>query len=330
MTTTASRHSGGASLRNVILASFGAILALTVLIGAFAMYRLQSVVDTTQEMAGETKRVAVLGRMNELSQELRAVDVLSHYNNNEASRAAYAVENAKAQEAFSTMWSTYAPTVSGPREQELAHALRTAWQHFLALEGEVSALDRAGEHDLADKVIATDFRKDADDFKAAVSAVLDYSQTRSNNASEAAAETGHMARDTLGVLLGFMSLLSVAVGWATARRIAHPITAITAVMRKLAQGHMNTEVPYIGRRDEIGAMADALHIFRDEMVRAEKMSAEAAEQKSMEAARAAEAAAEREAAASRLAAVVEGLGNGLAQLAEGTRLCVERPVCARV
>jgi HAMP domain-containing protein len=44
--------------------------------------------------------------------------------------------------------------------------------------------------------------------------------------------------------------------------IARPIRAITAVMQQLAGGDMVAGVPYAGRCDEIGDMADAVEVFR--------------------------------------------------------------------
>ena len=99
----------------------------------------------SRSVAGEIKAVATLGTMKQLSQELRALDVLAHTAQSDESRRDYRDKVGQAQEAFSAAWSAYAPTVSGADEQRLAHGLRDAWQHFLAVEGEAVALDRAGE-----------------------------------------------------------------------------------------------------------------------------------------------------------------------------------------
>ena len=46
-------------------------------------------------------------------------------------------------------------------------------------------------------------------------------------------------------------------------RLSRPITAITDVMRKLADGALDTEIPYRKRGDEVGAMAQAVQVFKD-------------------------------------------------------------------
>ncbi|GJD47778.1 hypothetical protein OPKNFCMD_0489 [Methylobacterium crusticola] len=47
-----------------------------------------------------------------------------------------------------------------------------------------------------------------------------------------------------------------------ARGLSRPITAAAAAMRRLADGELDVAVPGRGRRDEIGAMAQALEVFK--------------------------------------------------------------------
>ncbi|MEN8196416.1 MAG: methyl-accepting chemotaxis protein, partial [Pseudomonadota bacterium] len=69
-----------------------------------------------------------------------------------------------------------------------------------------------------------------------------------------------------------------------ARSITQPLKAMTATMTQLADGDTEVEVPAIGRRDEIGEMAQSVQIFKDntiEKVRLEKEQA-AAQQRAEE------------------------------------------------
>ncbi|WP_236884223.1 methyl-accepting chemotaxis protein [Devosia sp. A16] len=59
--------------------------------------------------------------------------------------------------------------------------------------------------------------------------------------------------------------------------IAKPVSRMTGVMRKLVDGDYQVEVPYHARRDEIGDMAKAVEVFRDNGLKvAEMTEAEAA------------------------------------------------------
>jgi len=63
----------------------------------------------------------------------------------------------------------------------------------------------------------------------------------------------------------------------TARSIATPIGVITATMRKLATGDTSVKVAGIERTDEIGQMACAVQVFKDNMIEADRLRSEQAE-----------------------------------------------------
>ncbi|ACA20845.1 methyl-accepting chemotaxis sensory transducer [Methylobacterium sp. 4-46] len=58
--------------------------------------------------------------------------------------------------------------------------------------------------------------------------------------------------------------------------VSRPIERMTAAMGRLAAGDAATEVPYRHRRDEIGAMAGALQVFRDNLIRSRALEEETA------------------------------------------------------
>jgi methyl-accepting chemotaxis protein len=74
--------------------------------------------------------------------------------------------------------------------------------------------------------------------------------------------------------LGLVTVVVIALSWLIGRNIARPITAMTDSMRRLAERDMTAEVTGEGRGDEIGAMAAAVHVFNDNMIRADKLAAE--------------------------------------------------------
>jgi methyl-accepting chemotaxis protein len=65
-------------------------------------------------------------------------------------------------------------------------------------------------------------------------------------------------------------VLAVVIG----RGIARPITQVTGVMRELADGKIDITIPHVGRRDEIGAMSDAVKVFRDNKIQANQLAGE--------------------------------------------------------
>jgi HAMP domain-containing protein len=105
---------------------------------------------------------------------------------------------------------------------------------------------------------------------AASNAALDVLVAIPNTALDLA--VGHAARQSgeawMNLLLqGGLLLVSLglsAIGFLVAwRRIARPIEHISGAMRQVAAGDLATEVPFLGRRDEIGMLSDALMVFKD-------------------------------------------------------------------
>ena len=101
----------------------------------------------------------------------------------------------------------------------------------------------------------------------------------------------------------FAVCLSILVAFFLTRRIARPITRMTAAMRRLSDGDTAVAVPSLARRDEIGAMAGAVEIFREGMIEQGRLrAADAAEQE------------HKAARASRLEALVGGFEAEAGQL----------------
>jgi signal transduction histidine kinase len=82
---------------------------------------------------------------------------------------------------------------------------------------------------------------------------------------------------TVTILGGAASLIvATLMGVLLTRGIAVPITRMTSAMTTLAKGDSAVEVPEVGRNDEIGAMAAAVQIFKDNMIERQRAQAELA------------------------------------------------------
>lgn len=88
------------------------------------------------------------------------------------------------------------------------------------------------------------------------------------------------ARDNMlwlaAVVACIATVVIALVGYFVAVNIARPILSMTRSMGALAKGDTNTEIPAQHRKDEIGKMAVAVQVFKENAVRAKKMDAEKA------------------------------------------------------
>ena len=79
------------------------------------------------------------------------------------------------------------------------------------------------------------------------------------------------------VLAGFIVVaLSVLAYIVVSRGVVQPITAINRVMIRLAGGDAAVQIPHVERSDEIGEMAQAVEVFKRNMIEAERVAAQQA------------------------------------------------------
>lgn len=82
------------------------------------------------------------------------------------------------------------------------------------------------------------------------------------------------ARNSLllvGLAIGVVALIASVL---FSRTITNPLSAMTSAMKGLSEGDLSIPIPASGRQDEIGAMAQAMQIFRDNMSEIDRLKLE--------------------------------------------------------
>ena len=75
-------------------------------------------------------------------------------------------------------------------------------------------------------------------------------------------------RRMLLIVAGVSLVGAVVLAFVIGRSISRPVVAISRAMEKVSDGDLRTEVPGRGRKDEVGAMADALEVFKTSLAQA--------------------------------------------------------------
>jgi methyl-accepting chemotaxis protein len=121
------------------------------------------------------------------------------------------------------------------------------------------------------------------------------------------------------VVLIFLAMLAVTVALAfvIAVSITRPIAGLVTTMTELAKGKSDIDVQGTARQDEIGAMAQAVVVFRDAAIAKARLEAQAAEQRARNEEERRKAAEAQARAAQEQASAVAALAAGLEKLAEG-------------
>ena len=163
---------------------------------------------------------------------------------------------------------TLLPFLQNPARRELTEAAMAGLERFTAaLNGSVQAITRRNAA-LADMdQIGPVMNEGANEMRAAL---MDDQRELGQRADSTATSTQLTIIAVSLIALAAAAVLAFFIG----TRVSGAITKITASMRRLADGDKETEVDGADRSDEIGEMAGALLVFRDNAREVDRLQAE--------------------------------------------------------
>ena len=178
---------------------------------------------------------------------------------------------------LATTMRAYEPLISSAEEQQAYDAFKSGWREYeeIGRRSRDAAL-RGDQAAALALLVAPETRRIYDLTGDFLDKVVDINRQGADRDGKIAAQSAAAA-----ILVAWIAmLLGVAVGivatFVSFFRIAQPITHITQSMRGLADGDTVRAIPYGGRGDEIGAMAAAVQVFKDNMIRTRALEAETA------------------------------------------------------
>jgi len=115
-------------------------------------------------------------------------------------------------------------------------------------------------------------------YKAEIMAPVDAFFVAMTQRTAASVETAQQQARFAGILIAAaLVMLAASVGftiWSLVARVSRPLGDLSGVMTRLTHGESDLAVPGIGRRDEIGQMADSVQYFRDGLAEREALRAQ--------------------------------------------------------
>ena len=267
------------SIRTKVIAVVGLLLAVLTAMGLLAISSMRTMNANTVDITTNwLPSVRVLG-------ELRAATI-TYRNVIREHMLAESLDDKLAQEktAAATLDNVnkatklYETMISSPDERAIYQQWKSVWDKYLAGSQKVMELSRkeAGQvpheaHALnqntvnklgleADEVL----RKD-----------VDLNNTGADKASADAASTYSTSFAMLGAINLVMLIVGALVSFLMVRSVSQGIVSIVKPMQALGDGDLSVEIPHRGESTEMGAMANALQIFKDALI-AKKAADEAA------------------------------------------------------
>ncbi|MEE7493851.1 methyl-accepting chemotaxis protein [Methylobacterium oryzae] len=180
--------------------------------------------------------------------------------------------------ALAAARKAYEPLISSADERALYDAFDATWDRYQAVGRAAARLAEAGQG--ADGIRLMADPANVDLYNAARDTLAE-DVALNERGAHADADSAVAATES-ATLTAYLSIaLSVlAACGATAfvlLRVSRPIQAMTEAMTVLAAGDTSGAVPHRARRDEVGAMAAAVQVFKDNLIRTRRLEAETAQ-----------------------------------------------------
>lgn len=220
-----------------------------------------------------------------------------------------------AQAVIVENWRAYAATKMTAEEKVLADKVAQGRPAADATVHELEALLKARDAAGLEAFVDTKLYPTIDPVTASVGALVDLQVRVAREDGAAAEAVGEVAAIVMAVVAVVAAALMAFATHVVIAKVCAPIAAMTATMRRLADGDHGVTVPAVGRRDELGLMAGAVQVFKENAIAKLAADEAAADAK-------ARAEAERQAIAAKAIAeqqqlVVQSFGVGLSNLAAG-------------
>ena len=273
-----------------------------------ANQRMQSVITDRVEPMQQLKAVSDMYAVN-------IVDSAHKARSGELSMAKAAENVAAAKSTISRNWQAYAATEMTDEEKALVEkvtaALPAADSTVETLQGLLNSGDTNGLQAFVDGKLYPAI----DPVTANVGALVDLQTRVAHDDGVAAKTAGNVATGIMAVIALVAAGLMAFATHVVIGKVSTPLQAMTAAMRRLADGDNGITVPAVGQMDELGQMAGAVQVFKENAIAKLRADAEIAQAKER-------SEAERQAAAAKAIAeqqqlVVQSFGVGLDRLAQG-------------
>ena len=255
--------------------SFVLMLTMIFALAGFALFGARAINHDANQVAREAlpsiQKIAAIDSF--LSNHRR--NVLAHILSTDQSvMEGYEKALATLIPTFKVAIADYEAMINLPQERDLHAGLAAAATRYLATTDQIVALSRQNQKEAAQTLAMSETR---DAYFQVAGIIEKLSKLQAEEAAALATHAEEVYQLTLFEVIGVsvLALLATIVSLALLRKaIAQSITQISDAMSTLAGGDKTITIPGVDRKDEVGDMAAAVQVFKDNMIRGEQMAAE--------------------------------------------------------
>ncbi|WP_183178044.1 methyl-accepting chemotaxis protein [Azospirillum sp. OGB3] len=271
------------TIKAKIVSSFSVLVMFIIALGLFSIDRISTVNDAGKDIRDNwLPSVGEIARMTDYFEFYRILESAHILSTEPAQQAEEEKTMAATLENFQDAVRKYESILTPGYETETFQKLMGHWERYQELsQRKLLPLSRDNRNNEATTLYKGESRVE---FRKAQELMRDLIQFNIRNGRIAADQgeaTYGSSKTLLIVAISVVTLLGAVMGLLIIAGVSKPIQQLTGVMNRLAGRELTVAVDGAQRKDELGAMARAVQVFKDGLIEADRLAAaQAAEQAS--------------------------------------------------
>ncbi|MGO8918360.1 MAG: ATP-binding protein [Stellaceae bacterium] len=255
------------SIRYRFSTVFLLVLLVVIVLGSFSIWRLTDYYTFSAEIRDRFFRsTQYIGDLNNFTSDFRAAEGTALLSSNSVATAANDKEREELDQRIVLAQHSFEHVDHDKDEADLYAKFQAQWRIYRDIADQVLALAPSGRKPEAIAMYMTSSRSAYDAASDTLGALTDLNVAKAQRAGLRAEVAYRGARLFTAVAVGFAGLLVIGGLLYMRRLIADPLLDLARCMRGLAGNETDVDIPGVVRRDEIGEMARAVVVFRDNLI----------------------------------------------------------------
>jgi len=255
------------SIRFRLSAVFFFFFLVVLVLGFFSIDRLSDFNRVSADIRDRwLPNTRLLGDLNNFTSDFRAAEGRYLLSQTPAQLAATDGEMEQLDLLIGRAQRDYERIRNAPDEMRLYEQFTARWSEYRGIVNRVVHLQPTDRHDEAVTLYSTTSQAAYDAASDTLGQLTERNVVAARDAGDRAESAYRQARWLIGVAMFFAGIMGIAALLYVRRAISRPLLDLAGRMHRLADNHTDIDIPGTQRRDEIGEMARAVVVFRNNAI----------------------------------------------------------------
>ena len=264
------------TIKTKLAAVFAVLFLLIVGLGVLSMNRLAVVNDVARDVGANWLPSVEFAQSTSLAvARFRLVESRHILSTDDAEMTQIEADLDRRASMVREEQGKYEPFISGAEERSRFEEFKSAWADYLIIHKDVVALSRKADTEAVTALYKGTSRDAYNRADGALNSIVKINIAGADQAVRTGEQTYESARYVVIGSIAFGGLLCAGAWFMMLLSVSKPVHTMTTAMTRLAEGDTSVTVPALDHKDEIGEMAQAVQVFKQNLVRNRQMEQEA-------------------------------------------------------